>query len=260
LTTDRQTLKAKILGYPRWYHSFQLDLETHIKGWAETNQSYPPSGFEEQHYSYYHLPEVWDGKSVLDVGGWDGAIAFEMERRGAAQVVVVNPRRLDDLDLPASGPGCYDDLLSQYSEKGYPTDYIHSGGARLLIEWFDSGVKILHGSVYDLSTIVSGQKFDLVCFLGLLYHLRDPLRGLVAAASATRELLVVESWCFDEGHELADSKEAYCEFLGAKAGHNWWAFNYRAIELMLESCGFTRIDRKEQWRSRVVYHASRGIG
>ncbi len=259
MITNRQTLKERILSYPRWYHSFQLDSDTRITGWAESNQSYPPSGFPEQHYSYYHLPQVWNGKSVLDIGGWDGAIAFEMERRGAAPVVLLNPRHLEDMDLPASGPGCLEDLLSQYAQKGYPTDYIHSGGARLLVEWFGSKVDLLHGSVYDLPEIVNSQKFDLVCFLGLLYHLRDPLRGLMAAASVTKELLIVESLCFDEGHELANAKEAYCQFHGARAGHNWWAFNYHSIELMLGSCGFARIERKEQWHSRVVYHAYRTV-
>ncbi len=193
----------------------------------------------------------------MDVGGWDGAIAFEMERRGAAPVALVNPRRLEDLDLPATGPGSLEDKLREFARNGYPTDYIHSGGARLLIEWFDSKIELLHGSVYDLTTILKGKKFDMVCFLGLLYHLRDPLRGLVAAASVTKELLILESMCFDSGHELANAEEGYCQFLGATAGHNWWTFNYRAIELMLESCGFTHIERKEQWRSRVVYHASR---
>jgi tRNA (mo5U34)-methyltransferase len=254
---NNQALKTKLLNYPFWYHSFQLDAETKITGWAEGIPCYPPSGFAEQRFSYYHLPQNWKGKSVLDVGGWDGAISFEMERRGAAPVVLVNPRRLEDMDLPATGPGGLEDLLTEFAQKGYPTDYIHSGGAFLLSEWFGSSIKILHGSVYDLNAVVSGQKFDLVCFLGLLYHLRDPLRGLVAAAALTKELLILESLCFDEGHELANSQDGYCAYVGATIGHRWWTFNYRAIELMLATCGFSRVERKEQWRCRVVYHASR---
>jgi SAM-dependent methyltransferase len=254
---DRQTLKAALLNYPRWYHSFQLDGETRITGWAETNLCYPPSGYLDQRFAYYHLPDAWKGKSVLDIGGWDGVISFEMERRGASPILLVNPRRLQDIDLPVAGPGCLEDLEKQFAAKGYPTDYIHSGGAKLLIDWFDSDIRLAHGSVYDLETIAEGRKFDLVCFLGLLYHLRDPLRGLMAAASVTAELLILETMCFEPNHVLANADEGYCQFLGATTGHNWWVFNYRAIEGMLISCGFSRLERREQWGSRVVYHARR---
>jgi SAM-dependent methyltransferase len=181
-----------------------------------------------------------------------------MERRGAAPVVLVNPRRLEDIDLPATGPGCLEDLQNEFAQKGYPTDHIYSGGARRLTEWFGSGIQILDGSVYDIEKIANGQRFDLVCFLGLLYHLRDPVRGLMAAARQTNELLILESMCFPSGHGLADSSEAYCEFLGGTPGHCWWTFNYRVIEQMLHSCGFARIEPKEQCGSRVVYHAYRG--
>jgi len=256
--TDRELLKQKLIAYPRWYHSFQLDPATKITGWAEKGSAYPPSGFAEQKFSYYQLPEAWHGKTVLDIGGWDGAISFEMERRGASSVVLVNPRRLEDMDLPVAGPGSLAEQEKTYAEKGYPLDYIHSGGARLLIEWFGSRVQLAHGSVYDLPQVVNGQKFDLVCFLGLLYHLRDPIRGLTAAASLTRELLILESMCLDSSHRLARAKEGYCQFLGSRTGHNWWAFNYQAIEMMLRCCGFSRIERKQVWGTRVVYHAWRG--
>src|SRR5664279_5071655 len=148
-TMTRQELKLALLAYPRWYHSFQID-DAVITGWAELNDAYPPTGFAKHEFSYYHLPEVWKGKSVLDVGGWDGAISFEMEKRGADPVVLVNPRRLEDMDLPIAGPGCLEDLQKQFTSKGYPLDHIHSGGAALLVEWFQSRVRLVEDSVYSL--------------------------------------------------------------------------------------------------------------
>jgi len=251
---SRQELKARILAYPRWYHSFQLDGETKIMGWAEQNQAYPETAFAEQDFQYYQLPKDWSNKTVLDVGGWDGAISFEMERRGSNKVVLVNPYSLSDIDLPIQGEGTLEYFEQIYREKGYPLKEIHSGGALLLIEWFQSSIIILYSTVYDLPTKVQ-HPFDLVLFLGLLYHLRDPIRGLEAASKVTKELLILETMCFPEDDPLAHDQRSYCEFLGCDKGQNWWIFNYHAIEHMLGVNGFRHIERKSTWRHRCVYHA-----
>jgi len=251
---NHQELKERVLAYPRWYHSFQLDSETKITGWAEQNQAYPPTAFVEQGFQYYHLPEDWRNKSVLDIGGWDGAISFEMERRGSSNVILVNPYSLEDLDLPIQGKGTRDRFERLYREKGYPFEEIHSGGARLLIQWFHSRVQLLHASVYDLPARLD-TAFDLVLCLGLLYHLRDPLRGLEGVSRLTKERLIVETRCMPEDDPLAFVPRSYCEFLAGDEGQNWWLFNYHAIETMLRVSGFSHIERKSAWRDRCVYHA-----
>ncbi len=251
---DRKELKSRILAYPRWYHSFQLDPETKITGWAESEKAYPPSAFAEASFLYYHLPESWSGKSVLDIGGWDGALSFEMERRGSSEVVLVNPRTIDDLDLPLQGPGNKEEIERKYLTSGFPLDDIHSGGARLLIRWFNSKIRVLDSSVYDLPEKLV-RSFDLTLFLGLLYHLRDPVRGLEAAARVTREMLILETMCFPQDHPLANDAHSYCEFLGGSAGHNWWIFNHQTLEQMLRTSGFRDVQRKQVWNSRTVYHA-----
>ncbi|OGP90315.1 MAG: hypothetical protein A2156_12055 [Deltaproteobacteria bacterium RBG_16_48_10] len=251
---NRQELKERLLAYPRWFHSFQLDSETRITGWAEQNQAYPPTAFAEQAFQYYHLPEDWRNKSVLDIGGWDGAISFEMERRGSSNVILVNPYSLDDIDLPIQGKGTLNYFKQLFREKGYPLDEIHSGGARLLIQWFHSKVELLHANVYDLPSKLK-MPFDLVLSLGLLYHLRDPLRGLEAISKVTKEWLILETRCLPQDDPLAFAERSYCEFLGGDEGQNWWLFNYHAIESMLYVSGFRRIERKSTWRDRCVYHA-----
>ena len=251
---DREKLRSKILAYPRWYHSFQLDERTKITGWAKREGAYPPSAFAEDCFRYYHLPEKCHGKSVLDIGGWDGAISFEMERRGCSQVVLVNPKTLGDMDFPLGGPGTRAEVEQRYLESGFPLDDIHSGGAKLLIQWFDSKIKIQDSTIYDLPWKLK-QQFDIVLCLGLLYHLRDPVRGLAVASKLTGELLILETMCFPETDPLAQADRSYCEFLGGHTGHNWWLFNYHALEHMLQACGFERIERKEVWNSRCVYHA-----
>ncbi|MGA2261210.1 MAG: hypothetical protein ABSH28_07235 [Acidobacteriota bacterium] len=250
----REELKSIILAYPRWYHSFQLDHETKITGWAEKENACPPTAFAESSFRYYHLPQSWNDKTVLDIGGWDGAISFEMERRGSNEVVLVNPNQLDDLDLPMQGPGNREEIVRKYVTNSYPLVDIHSGGARLLIRWFNSKIRILDATVYDLPEKVP-RPFDLTLFLGLLYHLRDPVRGLEAASKLTREMLILETMCFPKENPLAHQARSYCEFLGGRAGHNWWCFNFHALEQMLFTCNFRHVERKETWKNRCVYHA-----
>jgi tRNA (mo5U34)-methyltransferase len=251
---QRAALKARILAFPRWYHSFQLDEATKIVGWAEESGAYPPTAFAEHAFTYYQLPERWDGKSVLDVGGWDGALSLELERRGSSRVLLVNPEKLEDLDLPLKGEGTLDHFRRIYAEKGYPLREIHSSGARLMFRWFGSRAEIAHSSVYDLGERLD-EPYDLVLCLGLLYHLRDPVRGLLTVARLTRERMILETMCFPQEHPLANAPEPYCEFLGGDGGQNWWRFSYSAIERMLVSCGFERWERKSTWRGRCVYHA-----
>jgi tRNA (mo5U34)-methyltransferase len=252
--TSREELKSAILSYPRWYHSFQIDSDTKITGWAEIEGAYPKTAFREASFQYYHLPQDWRGKSVIDIGGWDGAISFEMERRGSSRTVLVNPYDLDSMDLPLQGAGDREEIEQKYRSSGYPLTDIHSGGARLLTKWFHSQVEIVDSSVYDLDEKKS-RPYDLVLFLGILYHLRDPIRALEIAARLTQELLILETMCFPEQDPLAGKKRAFCEFLGAHTGHNWWCFNFHAIEEMLYTCGFHRAVKKEGWGNRCVYHA-----
>ena len=83
--------------------------------------------------------------------------------------------------------------------------------------------------------------FDVVLFLGVLYHLRDPFEALARVSRLTRELLVVEThvdmlWsrgpaaAFYPGDEL--NRDA----------SNWWGFNERALHAMLQGTGFDRIE------------------
>jgi tRNA (mo5U34)-methyltransferase len=251
---SRRELKDRILSYPRWYHSIRLDEQTKITGWAEQEQAYPPTAFAEMQFQYYQLPEDWTNKTVLDIGGWDGAISFEMERRGSSEVVLINPYSLSDLDFPIQGEWSLDYFQQLFREKGYPLEEVHSGSARLLIDWFNSKVQILHLNVYDLSRKIQKQ-FDLVLCLGLLYHLRDPLRGLEEIAKVTKDQLILETMCLPEDDPLAHVKQSWCEFLGGDQGQNWWRFNFHSVEKMLRASGFQRIERKTIWRSRCVYHA-----
>src|SRR5580704_13120213 len=108
----------------------------------------------------FGLPEDLRGKRVLDVGAWDGWFSFECERRGA-EVVAVDCVELDTF-LEAR------ELLA-------------------------SRVEYLALDVAELSAKRLG-RFDIVLFLGVLYHLRHPLLGLEKVVELCTGTALVESF------------------------------------------------------------------
>ena len=114
------------------------------------------------------LPSSLAGRTVLDIGAWDGFFSFEAERRGAARVVAAD--------------------YYAWHGIGWGT---HQGkaGFTLARECLGSRVEDLDIDVMDLSPERVGT-FDVVLFLGVLYHLRHPLLALERIASVTRELLI----------------------------------------------------------------------
>lgn len=107
----------------------------------------------------FPIPDDLRGKRVLDIGAWDGWFSFEMEKRGAS-VVAVDAVRNDRL-LQAR-------------------------------ELLGSKVEYHVRDVYDLSTDDLGV-FDIVLFLGVLYHLKHPMLALERVCAMSRDLVCVES-------------------------------------------------------------------
>ncbi|MCB1536668.1 MAG: DUF1698 domain-containing protein [Rhodoblastus sp.] len=155
------------------------------------------------------------GKSVLDIGAWDGFYSFEAERRGAARVLSTD-------HFCWSGPGWG-------SKAGF--DYAH---ASLL-----SRVESLDIDLPDLHPARIG-KFDVVLFLGVLYHLPDPYAGLETAAALTDDLLVVET-VTAANFVPAPVTRFYPGGLDGDYT-NFWAPNARCLKDMLRDLGFRQVD------------------
>jgi tRNA (mo5U34)-methyltransferase len=165
------------------------------------------------------LPDL-TGKSVLDIGAWDGFYSFEAERRGAARVVAT-----DSFSWGGAGWGT-------------------KAGFELAREALGSQVDDVEVDVMDLDPARLGT-FDVVLFLGVLYHMRDPIGALERAAAMTGGLLVVET----EVGMLMQRRPAaafypHDELAGDPT--NWWAPNPAAVLGMLRAVGFT--DVEVAWR------------
>jgi 2-polyprenyl-3-methyl-5-hydroxy-6-metoxy-1,4-benzoquinol methylase len=108
------------------------------------------------------LPESLEGKSVLDIGCNGGFYSLEMKRRGAARVLGVD----------------YDDV------------YLNQ--ARFAAEVLGAEIEFAKLSVYDVATL--GERFDLVIFMGVFYHLRHPLLALdLIHEHVARDLLLFQT-------------------------------------------------------------------
>lgn len=105
------------------------------------------------------LPANLAGKSVLDIGSALGALCFEAERRGASQVVGLEPR-----------------------ESRFRASII-------LKEILNSDAELRCESLHDFSPY---RKFDHVLLLNVIHHLKEPMLGLRQAAALTQGTLVVE--------------------------------------------------------------------
>ncbi|MFI4949902.1 MAG: class I SAM-dependent methyltransferase [Caulobacterales bacterium] len=173
------------------------------------------------------------GKRVLDIGAWDGFFSFEAERRGAAEVLAT-----DHFCWSGDGWG---------TKAGF--DYAHGRlGSRVATRDCD---------VQQISPQTVGT-FDVVLFLGVLYHVKDPMLCLEHAASVAGEVLVVETCTALD--VLPWPVMRY--YVGGELGGdptNFWAPNRKCLEGMARDLGFTRIEMtghpvtRPHWRAPELY-------
>jgi tRNA (mo5U34)-methyltransferase len=189
----------------RWYHTIDLGQGVVTPGVDNT----------PERLVRLALPDSFAGRTVLDIGAWDGFFSFEAERRGAARVVASD----------------------SYSWKG--GGWGTKAGFLLAREALGSKVEDVEIDVMELSPERVGT-FDVVFFLGVLYHLRHPLLALERVASVTRELLVVETVVDLVG--LGRPAAAFYPGTELNADPtNWWAPNIEGGEAMLRAVGFSSV-------------------
>jgi len=170
------------------------------------------------------IPSDLRGKSVLDVGCNAGFYSQEMKRRGASRVL------------------------------GIDWDEHYLAQARFAAEVAGLDIEFRHLSVYDVGEI--GETFDIVLFLGVLYHVRHPLLALdLLHDHVCRDLLVFQSLMrggsktseFERDYPLSetaifdDPRFPRMYFIEHEYSHdetNWWIPNRACAEAMLRDAGF----------------------
>jgi tRNA (mo5U34)-methyltransferase len=242
---DVEQIRERVKGLEPWFHNLNLGgVETAPEHFLG---NYPRVKWERFEHA---IPADLRGQTVLDIGCNAGFYAMEMKRRGADRVVGI-------------------DSEEHYLEQ-----------ARFAAEMSGMEIEWRQLSVYDVGALE--EKFDLVLFMGVFYHLRHPLLALdLIHEHVTRELLVFQSMQrgsaeagrFEEDYPFWETevferpefpRMHFIEHRYAGDGTNEWIPNRSGVEAMLRSSGFEIMDHPEaevyvcrrqpaQDRARAVY-------
>ncbi|MDQ6806067.1 MAG: tRNA 5-methoxyuridine(34)/uridine 5-oxyacetic acid(34) synthase CmoB [Actinomycetota bacterium] len=203
---DTQTLQEQI-STVKWFHSIELAPGVITPGAA---------GSSLNQLRVMKIPADLSGRTVLDVGAWDGFFSFEAERRGASRVVA-------------------SDSFAWSGES-----WGSKAGFELARQALSSSVEDVDVDVMDLAPERIGT-FDLVLLLGVLYHMRHPLLALERVASVTAHQLILETHV-----DLTWTRRPAMAFYpGLELGWdptNWWGPNPEAVKSMLHVVGFKRVE------------------
>jgi tRNA (mo5U34)-methyltransferase len=172
------------------------------------------------------------GKRCLDIGTYDGFLAFELERRGASDVVCTDIADHADWDWPAQARALGAEQLAEIAgEKGR--------GFEIARDALGSRVEKVEVNVYDLSPERVG-RFDVVVCGSLLLHLRDPVRALEAIRAVCGEWFLSAEQ-IRVGLTRLHPRRPLAVLEGG-TDCQWWVPNAAGHRRMLESAGF-RVER-----------------
>jgi len=211
-----------------WYHAIELPDGRVTPGMYDLRGALRSIPF----------PASLEGMRCLDVGTADGFWAFEMERRGAAEVVAVDVVDASRRDFPWM-PGERQVVLSR--------SMAFSTAHRLI------GSSIQHRdlSAYELDPAALGQ-FDFVFIGDLLLHLRDPVRALAGAASVLRpsgELLLNEAISLKL--TILHPSDSVVK-LEATPRPRWWLPNAQALRRMVVAAGLEIVETGKPYGVRPL--------
>jgi tRNA (mo5U34)-methyltransferase len=202
-----------------WYHTIDLGDGVVTPGWFDLRPVVERMPW----------PDV-AGKRCLDVGTYDGFLAFELERRGAAEVVCTDIADHAAWDWPLRIRARAGERLADLAgpQKGH--------GFEVARRALGSSVQKVELNVYDLSAERLG-KFDVVVCGSLLLHLREPVRGLEAIRSVCDgRLLSAEA--IRLGLSLLRPRTALAELDGISERCQWWTPNAAGHRRLVEAAGF----------------------
>ena len=214
-------LRAKVEAL-RWYHTLELAPGVVTPGWFDTRSV----------VGLLPFPDSLAGRRCLDIGTYDGFWAFEMERRGADEVIATDVMDARQWDWPVGTPAETIEAGRERKAEGE--------GFEVAREALGSSVKRVDLSVYDLDPAEVGE-FDFVYLGSLLLHLRDPIRALERVRSVCRgELLLVDNIDVVLTLRLPRVPAARVDGLGRPW---WWKPNVAGLLRMVEAAGFTLLER-----------------
>ncbi len=238
---DKEDLRLKIEALGPWFHNMWI-------GGVRTAPDHFLFDYPNVKYRHFReaIPADLTGKTVLDIGCNAGFYSMEMKRRGAARVL------------------------------GIDTDERYLAQARFAASVEQLEIEYEPMSVWQIATL--GERFDLVIFMGVFYHLRHPLLALdLIHEHVARDLFLFQSLqrgsqevlLPEENYDFGETaifknpdypKMHFVEQSYCGDSSNWWLPNRACTEAMLRSSGFSILARPEDevYLCRAEPHAPAG--
>lgn len=209
-----------------WWHTFDFDgVKTQGRD------------LSQEKLQFIQLPEDLTGKTVLDLGAWDGYFSFEAERRGAKRVLAIDTIAWQN------------DLLWNPEVKSHQK-HTKKAGFDFAHKFFNSKVE---SKIMDIEKL-EVEPFDVVLCLGILYHLKDPYKMIRDVAKITRERLILETQ-LDANYLALPAMVFYPNDECNKDPDTWWAPNVFCVEEMLKTAGFKTVQPVSLGYNRGAFHA-----
>ena len=218
-----------------WYHTIDLGNGVVTKG---------DSAQEE---GSTILPDV-AGRSVLDIGAWDGKYSFLAEKAGASRVVALDHYAWG-VDFAARGAywaeciqnGTLPDQSRDERDFWQP-ELPGRRGFELAAAALGSKVEPL---VADFQTVDLDEvgRFDVVLYLGVLYHMREPLTCLERVRAVTKEVAVIETEALHlQGHDGETLLQFHAGSSLRTDFGNWYVPTIEALHNLCHAAGFARVE------------------
>lgn len=207
-----------------WFHSMELRL-----GIASVGPKTSKVLQEEE--ETFLAPFDLTGRSVLDIGAWNGFFSFAAKRRGACRVLAT------------------DHFAWRHS--------VYCGREGFDLARGEFGLDVETLEIDPMAITGALGRFDVVLFLGVFYHLHDPIDVMQRLREVTGQLLLVET--HQDALHRADPAMVF--YPGAELNQdatNWWGPNPAMMLRLLLQLGFTRVfyrDHPIHGRSRGIYAA-----
>ena len=241
INDEEAELRAEVAEVPFWWHSIEL-----APGVVTPGIKTPEHLAHE--VETFRFPDL-RGKRVLDIGGWDGYFALHAESLGAAEVTVLDHYvwSIDHKGLAERAPGTEEEerrLAADVPGSRFwqPDRLPGKAGFDLARRARKSSVGEIVGDFMTIGLDEVGS-WDVVLFLGVLYHLQDPLGGLRRLAAMTGEMAIIESQAISVGgHAGASLWEFYPRDECGGDPTNWFAPTAAALEGALLAAGFSRVE------------------
>ena len=234
---DRAAKQQLVDAVSPWHHSIDLG-----DGVVTPGSKTPHHIWDE--LRRLRLPDM-AGKSVLDVGAWDGYYTLHAEHYGASRVVALDHYAWS-IDFPKAAAYMARQLAGRQPIRAFHTvpelwDPVGLPGKR----GFDLASRLRNSRaevVVDDFMTMDVQRlgtFDVVLFLGVIYHLEEPLRALRRLRQVTRGVAVIES----EAVVLRGGDGPLWQFVDAAQMHDdptiWWVPTAEGLRAMCFAAGFS---------------------